>query len=142
MKYIINILKTALSLIIFVLIGACMLLNPYWFFVMDTQPLWVLFTNPLGYAFALFAIGALVGIRYCRIQWFWLDVGICSLVYGTHRRTISGVTGQKMLHSNRKYWKVQGAIIDFLARLVGDDKDHCVRAYEWEKKHLKNLTNF
>lgn len=46
----------------------------------------------------------------------------------TGRQLISGYVGKAAFHGQRWGLRV-GAIIDWLATLVGDEPDHCLRAY-------------
>lgn len=65
---------------------------------------------------------------------FWLDVKVFWLVtLGKSKpdETISAASWSLKL-DNKWQGRVAVSIIDFLARLVGDGKDHCKRAYEWQ----------
>lgn len=63
--------------------------------------------------------------------WYLIDVLICTVAHNTNMRTVSGWTGQHM--QNKKRYQHQAAVIDFIARLVGDKPNHCARAYKWEQ---------
>lgn len=65
---------------------------------------------------------------------FWLDVKVFWLVtLGKSKpdETISAASWSLKL-DNKWQGRVAVPIIDFLARCVGDGKDHCKRAYEWQ----------
>jgi len=65
---------------------------------------------------------------------FWLDVTIFKIVtFGKSKpdETISAASWSLKL-DGKWQGKVAVPIIDFLARLVGDGKDHCKRAYDWQ----------
>lgn len=63
--------------------------------------------------------------------WIWFDRLVATVVHFTWKRTISGITGQYM--NTKKRYHYQAKVIDKLAVLFGDDKDHCYRAYRWER---------
>jgi hypothetical protein len=73
-------------------------------------------------------------VNYAFNIWLALDVVVCSIVHGTRHRTISGWAGQRMDTSKRYYYIAK--VIDLLFRVIGDDKGHCKRAYEWERSHI------
>lgn len=87
----------------------------------------------IGVYYLICALGSFMGYKYCLRQWLALDIIVCTIIHGTFRRTISGYTGQRM---HLKRYKLQASVIDTLAKLFGDDKDHCLRAYGWEKRNL------
>ena len=65
----------------------------------------------------------------------WLDVTVFKVVTLNKSRpgeTISAASWSLRIDSK---WqgRVAVPIIDFLARLVGDGRDHCRRAYEWQR---------
>jgi len=65
---------------------------------------------------------------------FWIDVKVFWLVtLGTSKpdETISAASWSLKL-DGKWQGKVAVPVIDFLARLVGDGKDHCKRAYDWQ----------
>ena len=65
----------------------------------------------------------------------WADIKI--LWVGTFGKSRPGETISAASWSLRIDSKWQGRVtvpvIDFLARLVGDGRDHCRRAYEWQR---------
>lgn len=73
-------------------------------------------------------------VSYAFSIWLGLDVVVCSIVHGTRYRTISGWAGQRMETSKRYYYIAK--VIDFLFIALGDGKDHCKKAYQWELSHL------
>jgi len=62
--------------------------------------------------------------------WYLLDILICTIIHNTTMQSISGHTGQRI---NKQKYKYTAAVIDFLAIMVGDSKNHCVRAYRYER---------
>jgi len=62
--------------------------------------------------------------------WYAIDVFICTIAHGTHKRTISGWTGQHM--NTHKRFHYQAKLIDWLLRKCGDKRNHCFRAYHSE----------
>lgn len=92
---------------------------------------YTLLNTPLGVFFL--ALFPLIGrYEYCFNIWHTIDVLICSILHGTHKRTISGWTGQHAQKYKRYYY--QAKVIDFLAELAGDGLNHCHRAYLHELK--------
>lgn len=69
--------------------------------------------------------------NYAFNVWYAIDVAICSVAHGTRNRTISGWTGEYA--TKKKRYEYQAWVIDCLAFLCGDGKNHCERAYFWEK---------
>jgi len=65
------------------------------------------------------------------LVWIWFDRMVCTFAHGTWKRTISGWTGQHFIRKKRYCY--QSKVIDALAVLFGDDKQHCQRAYQWEQ---------
>ena len=89
-----------------------------------------LLVSPVGWFYAICGIGCFFRSSYCFKQWFALDVLACTTCHNTFYRTISGYTGERL---HKKRYKLQGTIIDKLAEWCGDGKDHCLRAYIWER---------
>lgn len=97
--------------------------------------------------FGYFVLGLLVGVFFAPMLpfmkkgnmpfrvWYLIDVLVCTVAHNTDGRTLSGWTGQHM-SSNRRY-KYQAVVIDGLARLFGDDPNHCWRAYVSEMVHRR-----
>ena len=92
-----------------------------------------LIVSPVGIYFLLCGFGCFIGSQYCLRVWFSLDVLACSTIHGTRRRTISGYVGER-IHIRRFF--IVASIIDWLALRCGDGPNHCVRAYEWERRTL------
>ena len=66
-----------------------------------------------------------------KFVWIWFDRLVATVIHFTWKRTISGISGQYMKTKLR--YEYQAKVIDKLATLVGDKKDHCLRAYRWEQ---------
>lgn len=138
MNTLLTVLTALWYFIKYILIGAGFLLNPYAIIVQDWS---LLFTNPMGWIFGGFGVAAFLGNSYALHQWYWFDVGIASLVYGTRYRTISGITGEMAVKNpHSKMWELKALIIDKLAMLVGDKPRHCYRAYLWEKQNVDGVS--
>lgn len=93
----------------------------------------------IGMFYLVCAIRAFQGNQYALRQWYVVDVAIATMVYGTHWRTISGLTGERAHKTDSLYWKRQAQFIDWLASLVGDGPNHCYRTYMWEKSSIDGV---
>jgi hypothetical protein len=56
------------------------------------------------------------------------DKGMAAWIYGDRYRTISGICGERKLQGRRGYTLIAN-MINYLAELFGDDKEHCEREY-------------
>lgn len=90
-----------------------------------------LLISPIGWFYAVCGIGCFFRSAYCFNQWLALDILACTTIHNVRGRTISGYTGERL---NIRRYKLQAAVIDFLAILCGDGKDHCLRAFHWEQE--------
>lgn len=98
---------------------------------------YLLLKTPLVGVFFIVQLPLVFKFDYCRFCWLMLDMTICTIIHGTYMRTISGWTGQHM--DKYKRYQYQAAVIDWLLEKMGDSKNHCKRAYEYElsKKYVK-----
>ncbi|GLX86383.1 hypothetical protein tloyanaT_26360 [Thalassotalea loyana] len=104
------------------------------------MPIFKVFQQLLGYVLiglpmSLLMLPSLIAFNrstHIKRSWLALDIFIATLAHGTLRRTISGLTGERM-HKQKRYY-YQALVIDFLAKLVGDGPNHCYRAYLWEQR--------
>lgn len=87
-----------------------------------------------GLPLSLLAIPALCGSSRAFKALYGIDIAICALCHNTMLESISGRSYR--FKAKRRY-RYQMQVIDLLALLVGDGKDHCKRAYEWEVKYIK-----
>ena len=91
----------------------------------------LLFTIPMGLLYVFVGVLALMRVKEAYNVLHSLDVLAASWIHGTHSRTISGITGERAFNGSKVY-KAQERIIDSLARLFGDDNNHCYRAWQTE----------
>ena len=102
------------------------------FFMRYTLLAIALITSPLGWFFLACALGAMALKNAMRIYCFNVlhcaDVLIAGIVFGTKRRTISGITGERAAYG-RRGWRRMARVIDALALFFGDDENHCFNAY-------------
>lgn len=99
----------------------------------------LLFVVPFGWLYLIAGIIALGGVKEGFNVMHSLDVQAASFIHGTHRRTISGITGERAELGEKRYlW--QARFIDRLAKLFGDDENHCYRAWQSEQ-HLGECNN-
>jgi len=91
----------------------------------------LLFSNPVGWYF-IYLLFSINKDTVAYDLWLAIDRIFCRICHGTHRRTISGWTGQWQ-HLNKRYHH-QAKVIDWLALKIANDKNHCHQAYLWELK--------
>jgi len=104
-----NVLKTLRTLVCYVLCGLVILIP-----------------------FLLLSAFALFGSRWAFNSLYSIDVAICSICHGTRLESISARSYR--LRNDRRYL-YQMLFIDLLAQPF-DGKEHCKRAYLWERKAI------
>lgn len=92
----------------------------------------LLFTGQIGWLFLLAGLLALTGSTHGYNAMYALDVTAASMIHGTKKRTISGISGERAELGSKRYI-YQARFIDKLAKLFGDDENHCYRAWQDEK---------
>ena len=83
--------------------------------------------------FGYYAIAAILGSKKGAKVWYQLDVLVATIIFNTELRTVSGITGERLIHKG-SYWVLIAKFVDIIMYVFDKQWDHCKRAYLWEKK--------
>lgn len=77
--------------------------------------------------------------NYAAFGWLMFDIFCAWFCYGTTRRTISGIIGERAYKKQGKRYEYLENLIDWLATLFGDRPRHCFRAFKWEERNVGHI---